>query len=280
MSELNQESQAFEQDNPYATSRQAFYDQTIFSFVKDEVHAMMQIMCCEIRSFTSFYNPVYAIIFAILYILTLPGAALHWLLLSCVPVRMREYPEEREFRSQGIYTAMGIALISLPFCIAGLYLGDEVMVMINQVAIVVNSCIVVVNMIGLRAITDELLVTTRVFIVGVWLIDLVMIGLTLFDVYSFVTFSWATLLEFILRVMEIFVYTIVGVQSIQFWDMYADNPDGNDFFGGGFNRDYNRNNKLDVRLAVTLIFLQLVVIGGFVYAVTISEAKAWRIMFW
>ncbi len=270
MSELTQECQNFEQEYPYATRQQAFYDQSIFGFVVDEVHAMMQVFCCEIRSCANFYNPLYILFFSLLYVLTLPGAALHWVFLSCVPVRCREYPEEREFRSQGIYTAIGIALISIPFCIAGLFLGDEVMVMINQVAVMVNTCIVVTNLIGLRAITDEMLVTTRVFIVGIWIVDCVLIGLALFDVYSFVTLSWQTLLDLLLRVFEICVYTVIGVQSIQFWDMYTDSSSS-----GG-----RRDDTKDWLHASALILLELVVLGGFAYAVVISEQKAWRIMYW
>ncbi len=276
MSELSQESQSFDQDYPYATAQQAFYDQNIFSFVVDEVHAMMQIMCCESRSCATFYNPFYLVFFALLYVLTLPGAVLHWVLLSCIPVRCREYPEEREFRSQGIYTATGIALISIPFCIAGLFLGDSVMVLINEVAIVVNTCIVVTNMIALRAITDELLVTTRVFIVGIWLIDCVLIGLTLFDVYTFVTLSWETVLEFVLRIFEIFVYTVIGVQSIQFWDMYNGGLD----CLGGRNNSLTRDSSKDTVYAVVMSILIAAVLGGFVYAVLVSEQQAWRIMYW
>jgi hypothetical protein len=270
MSELSQESQNFEQEYPYATRQQAFYDQSIFGFVVDEVHAMMQVFCCECRTCANFYNPLYILMFGLLYILTLPGAALHWMFLSCVPVRCREYPEEREFRSQGIYTAIGIALISIPFSIIGLFLGEDVMVMINKVAIVVNFCIVATNLIGLRAITDEMLVTTRVFIVGIWIVDFVLIGLALFDVYSFVTVSWETLLDFVLRIFEIFVYTVIGVQSIQFWDLYAESS------STGRRRDETK----DWLHAVALALLELVVLAGFVYAVYIAEEKAWRIMYW
>jgi len=271
MSELSSEVQNFEDDYPYATRGQAFYDQTIFGFVMDEVHAMMQIMFCEIRGCANFYNPLYLIIFCILYIVTIPGAAMHWTCLSCLPVRNREFPEEREFRSQGIYTAVGIAMINIPFAIIGLFIGNDELLMINEVSIVVNVCIIISNLIALRAITDELLLSTRTFIVGVWLIDAILIGLTLFDVYTFVSFSWATIAEFVLRIFEIIVYTIIGVQSIQFWDMYVEEAN---------TRVFAKDNTKDVVLCIILTLMIVIVFSGFIFAISISEENSWRIMYW
>ena len=115
----------------------------------DEVNAMMQIMFCELPYIATMYNPVYCLLFGLLFLLTLPGALLHYLFLCCSPVKKRElaltnnnfkrnlsasnsqifsnyaytyirfvfefslhrYPEERELRSQGIYTAMGMAIL-------------------------------------------------------------------------------------------------------------------------------------------------------------------------
>ena len=271
MSELSSEVQNFEEDYPYATRRQAFYDQSLFGFVVDEVHAVMQLMFCEVRGCANFYNPFYFLIFWILYVITLPGAALHWSFLYCLPVRNREYPEEREFRSQGIYTALGIAIINIPFAIIGLFIGDSELLMINGVSIVVNVCIIISNLIALRAITDELLYSTRTFITGVWLIDAILIGLTLFDVYTFVSFSWETLLEFILRIFQIIIYTIIGVQSIQFWDMYVEEAN---------TRVYAKDNTKDYVLCTILALMIAIVFGGFMFAIGISEEKAWRIMYW
>lgn len=274
MSELSQECHNFEQDNPYATPQQAFYDQAIFSFVVDEVHAMMQIMCCEVRLCTSLFNPVYSLLFMVLYILTLPGAVLHWMFMSCVPVRMREYPEEREFRSQGIYTAMGTALISLLFCISGLFSSDSIVAVNNQVAVVVNGCIILTAMTSLRAITDELPATMRVFAVSMWLIALALAVLAFLDVYTAISFSWdAALVQFTLRLVELLMCTAVAVRAAQFWDMYADGQSDSFRSGGYSGSALLRNDSRDVGLAVTLVLLQMVVLGGLMCAVDAAEVE-------
>eukprot|EP01038_Epipyxis_sp_PR26KG_P005216 gene5216-7258_t len=139
ISELSEQSQLYQNgDDRYATRQQAFYDQSIFSFVVDEVHAMMQIMCCENRFCGNFYNPIYLIVFCSLFVTTFPGALLHWLCICWVPVRYREFPEERELRSQGIYTAMGIALWSVPASIWSYITDTESLAYISQISIILN----------------------------------------------------------------------------------------------------------------------------------------------
>jgi hypothetical protein len=265
MSELQRDDETLNHENEYASAQQAFYDQSLLAFIFDEVHAMMQILCCEVGCLATFYNPLYFLLFWILFTITFPGAFLHWCLLCCIPVRYREYPEERELRSQGIYAAIGIAMLNIPFAIAGLFLNEEVMVMINSVSLGVNVCMIMVCLIGLKAITDELLVATRVFIIGVWMLDLFLIGLLLFDVYQFLTLSWETVAEFILRIFQIFIYTVVGAQTLQFWNMYTDG--------------YTRTNK-DALLATCEIFFISLVVWGFVYALVVSQQNAWKIMYW
>lgn len=247
----------------YATSGEAFFGQNIFSYVGDEVHGVLQISCCESRVCTSFYNPFYLILFAVLYILTLPGALLHWALLPCIPVRKLEQPEVRELRSQGIYTAIGIAVISLPFAAIGLFLGDDIMVLINEVAIAVNCAIIVTNLIGLKVIADELFMSTRTYAIGAWIIALFLIGLALVDAYAYLTFSWLTVLVYVLRLLEIFVYSVIAYQCIQLWDLYADKA------GETYESD------LIYTLTLTTLFIGVAV--AFIVAMVISSENAWRI---
>ena len=109
----------------YATTDGASLNQNIINYSLDEVHAMMQLMCCNVRAVAHSYNPIYLIIFVLLFMVVLPGAFLHWALMCCISVRKRESPEERELRSQGIYAALGIAMISIPFTAIGLYVGTS-----------------------------------------------------------------------------------------------------------------------------------------------------------
>lgn len=279
LSELNEESQSMERPYLYASTEQAFFNQTLFDFVVDETHAMMQIICCEVRMCANFYNPLYLAVFSVLFLLTFPGAFLHWLLIAYIPVRSQEYPEERELRSQGIYTAIGIALFSVPFGIAGIFeANDSETTVICEVSVVVNICIIVYSLAALKAIADELNLSTKVFIVGVWAIDIIMIALMLFDVYQYFATSWDTVAYYILRGFAIFVYTVIGVQSIPFWGMYSDDKSSDD----GMVEVQRRNKKIkkDAWLAVLLGFLVGVVLFGFLFIIGIGSRYAWRIMYW
>ena len=250
----------------YASADEAFFGQNIFAYVGDEVHGMLQIAFCESRWCTTFYNPLYLVLYALLYILTIPGALLHWSLLSCIPVRKLEQPEVRELRSQGMYTAIGIAVISLPFAAIGLFLGDDIMVLINEVALAVNLAIIVTNLIGLKVVADELHMSVRAFAVGAWVIVVFLIGLALVDTYAYLTFSWLSVVEYVFRLLEIFVYTVIAFQCIQLWDLYADKAE--ESWG------------TDVLLTVLLSLLFVGVVVGFVVAISISAENAWRILYW
>lgn len=272
LSDLTRDVQdSFDQEsNLYATSEQAFYDQNIFEFVMDEVHAMMQIMCCKSRTCGQFYNPFYTIAFGILYCLTLPGAYLHYILLSCVPVRYKEYPEERELRSQGIYTALGISLLSIPFAILSLYYqSSSLLRTIIKTSILVNISLIIINLMALKAIVHEYRLTIRLYILGVWFIDAILIGLALFDTYEWTSITWELTINFCFRMFEIFVYTIIGVQCLSFWHFY------------------DRSIVLEVRSkasdtsnAFVLGMLIGFIVFCFMYAIIIAESNAWRIMYW
>ena len=248
----------------YATADESFSNQYLFSYVMDEVHAMMQIMCCNARSCANFYNPLYLIFFLLFFVVVFPGAALHWILLYCIPVRKKEYPEERELRSQGIYAALGIALISIPFGALGLFIGDPEMILVNEVSLYVNSCIVVSSLIGLTAIGDELQTTIRVFATGAWIIDIFLIGLALIDAYSYLTFSWLSIVCYCLRLFGIVIYTIVAVQCLGLWDMYT-------------TKEAYRCK--DTTLSVVLSVIYIGVVAGFILVIVISEENAWRILY-
>lgn len=279
ISELSSQTQRqYDQENLYATSSQAFYDQNLFSFVSDEVHAMMQIMCCSSRWCAHFYNPLYLLIYGILYLLTLPGAALHYLLLDCVPVRCTEYPEERELRSQGIYTAVGISFLSLPFDIYNMVADDDrEQVLISAMSFVVNLSIIILNFVALKAVADGLNFTMRVYIVSVWSIDAILIGLTLFDLYTDYNYITATdACIFALRVLQIFVYTVIGAQCQQFWDMYSSHDV--ELTSYGYSTPASKKSRLrDSCLAAIEVIIGLVIVANFVYVIVVVEEDAWRV---
>jgi hypothetical protein len=140
----------------FATVDETFLNQNIFSYSLDEVHAMMQIMCCDIRLVANCYNPLYLVLFLVLFIIVLPGALLHRALMccSCISVRKLESPEERELRSQGIYAALGLAIISMIFGAIGLNIGQDEMFIVNMISLYVNASIIVSSLIGLKAVGE------------------------------------------------------------------------------------------------------------------------------
>jgi hypothetical protein len=259
-SELTQE----EDNREYANAEETFLNQHLIAYTMDEVHAMMQIMCCNNRLCGNCYNPLYVIIFALLFIAVLPGAASHWALLSCIPVRKREHPEERELRSQGIYAALGIAIISIPFSVLGLFIGDDEMVLVNEVSLYVNISIIASSLIGLKAIGDELVYTIRIFAVGAWVIDVFLIGLALVDAYSYLTVSWLTIVSYSIRLFTIFIYTIVAIQCLNMWNLYTPRKE---------------SEVADMIYASILGLIYLGVVAGFLVIIIISEENAWRILY-
>lgn len=273
ISELNNETQRqYDEENLYATKAQAFYDQNLLDFISDEVHAMMQILFCQSRWCTHFYNPFYLVLFALLYVLTFPGALLHYWLLDCVPVRCTEYPEERELRSQGIYTAIGIALWSIPINIASIATqSNSEERLVNSMSLVVSICTIGLNFVALKAVADSLVKTMRVFIVAVWLIDAILVGLTLFDIIT--DYGYITVVDgfiFGLRILEIFVFTVIGAQCTQFWHMY----DNSHLVIG------RKGSLRDSCLAAMEGIIALLILTNFIYVITVTEESAWKLLIW
>jgi hypothetical protein len=267
------------EDKMYMTSEEAFFGNSIFQFVADEVNSMLQIIfmngavefwgCGFIRSF---YNPLYLLLFVLLYLVTFPGALLHYLLFDCMPVRLEEMPEERELRSQGIYMALGISFYCIIFGAIGLLYGNSSMVMINEIALASNVALIIINLIGLKAMGEEFVVTIRTYIIGIWLLVLTLIGLALFDAYKYITALWITLFDYIIRIFQIFIYIVIAVNLIEFWNFYGQTEASKELI--------QQNNCLDIFLTLLLIILFCGIYIGFIIVVEYAEDDAWRILLW
>ena len=269
--ELNEANET-EHINYFFTVEEAFFGDSLFQFVADEVNAMLQILflrgLCG-QSFSvcrSFYNPFYLAMFIVLYLFTFPGALLHWVMFDMIPVRAREDPEERDLRSQGIYLALGLSIMSIPFDGAGVYLGSEIMEMINIVSLMVNCALILFNLIGLRALGSELYHTMRCYTVGIWVIFVTITGLALFDVFRYFNHDWLNMLVYTLRAFTVVVYLFIGINVIPFWNAYAD--------------EKSRAGVEDVLISIAALGLLAVVATGLAFAVFfISEENAWDVMF-
>lgn len=268
LSELSDicENNEFEDEFEFCDSKEAFLNQSIFKFVVDEVHSMLQTLFCDVDCMTSCFNPFYDIIFILFFVITLTGAFIHFFLLDFFPVRKVEMPEERELRTQGLYTAIGSSAISLPFSILGLYEGTNSMIIFNYASLIANVCIIGSCLIVLRAIAEQYYLAIRIFVVGSWIIVVFLIGLALVDVYSYLTLSWLSLVDYFLRLIEIFVYIVIAVQCVAFWNIYP------------YSRP--RHTKKDYTLASILGIMFAVIIIAFVVAFFVSEDHSWSIFSW
>jgi small-conductance mechanosensitive channel len=262
-SELNEISEG-EEANYYFSAGEAFFGDSLFQFVADEVHAMLLVLFCHTPWLSSFFNPLYAALFAVLYLLSLPGALLHWFTFDFFPVRSKENPEERELRSQGIYVAVGLSIISIPFDAVGLYLGSDVMQAINMVSLAVNCGLILFNLLGLKALGGELHHAMRTYIVGIWIILVCITALVVFDVFYF-SYTWITILTYCLRLLAILVYLMIAVHVAEFWDSYGQSD--------------SKGSCEDVGILHAEVVLLTLVLAGFGYAVYyISEANAWQVL--
>lgn len=251
----------------YVEARDAFFDQPLQSFVIDEVKSMLRIFFIQTPCCNSFYNPIYVVLFVVLYVLTLPGAVLHWLVICYVPVRAYEDMDEREFRCQGIYTAIGTALLSMTYSAIAVYryseANDAALIAIHTVTVYVDVGLVLFCLIGLKGITDELGTTVRVFIIGAWVIDLVLVGLLLCDIPLLPQLATEAMLGFALKVITVFVSTVVATESLHFWSLYE--------------MRRSRKARVDLCLASTLLLLTVGDVGGLVAAIWLTWQSRWAI---
>lgn len=266
MEDLISESEESDCEFAYVEARDAFFDQPLHSFVIDEVRSMLQILFCQTACCIHCYNPLYFSMFGIMFILTLPGALLHWMVISWVPVRVSEDMEEREIRCQGIYTAMGTALLNIPLNVLALYhssvINDPQLITILTLTIYVDVGIIVFCLAGLKAITDELPMTTRIFVIGAWLMDLVLITLLLCDVHLLASLTLGTAVGFVLKVMFVFISTVVAAQGMHFWSQYS-------------NKVSQRKQRIDNCLAVALVMIVLGMVGSLAVVVWLTYERGW-----
>lgn len=224
MEELTALSDEMDFSFEYVEPRDAFFDQPLHKFVVDEVRSMLRIFFLQTPCCISWYNPIYVVLFCTLFVLTLPGALLHWLVICVVPVRVSEDLEEREFRCQGIYTAIGTATFSMLYSVIAVYYsaedGDQQMATIHTITLYVDVGIIAFCLIGLKGITDELGTTVRIFVLGAWVIDCVLVSLLLCGLKQLSTLQVQVIAEFALKLLIVFISTVVATQSMHFWDMY------------------------------------------------------------
>lgn len=200
---------------------------SFLEYVSDEVCAMLDTMFCENRYLLAAYNPVYWALYLVFFILHLPGALFHWGVLGYIPVRKGEFPEERDLRSQGIYTALGAAIINIPFALYGFAEGEVIdqeaqLEIDNGLALLLTLTLVVVNLIALVAISYEYTTTLRVYAMGAFVVVLFLVFLSLYAVKDIMKATDAAILivQYSIRLLLIFVYSFIALQCVATLDAY------------------------------------------------------------
>lgn len=194
--------------------------QSFFKYVADEVNAVLDTLFCEDPVLTAYYNPLYWVIFAVLYLLLLPGAVFHFLILGHVPVKSGEFPEERDLRGQGIYIALGAAIMNLPFALYGFtngqIIGQEVQLEVaNGMALLLTLSMIAMNCIGLAAISYQLRYTLHVFSYGCFAVVLFLIFMSLYGIQDAVEADYDTkviAVQYVTRLILIVVYVFIYYQ--------------------------------------------------------------------
>lgn len=196
-------------------------------YVSDEVCAMLDTMFCENRYLTATYNPIYWVFYFTFFLLHLPGALFHWGVLGYIPVRKAEFPEERDLRSQGIYTALGAALINIPFAFYGFTEGEVInqdaqLEVDNGLALLLTLTLVLVNLIALVAISYEYTTTLRVYAMGAFMVVVFLVFLSLYAVKDIITATDASILvvQYTIRILLIFVYSFIALQCLATLNAY------------------------------------------------------------
>jgi hypothetical protein len=219
--DLHEDSQAisFRQDfdldaDGYATDA-ALQNQNIFAYVNDEVHAFIEMLLCENQWMTYQYNPIYMLIYAILYLMIFPGAALHKSLLVCIPIRKVEYPEVRDLRSQGIYTALGGALVNIPLTAIQYKEADSAgLEKANALSFSFNLILIAFNITGLIALSREHTLTLQAYTVGASLVALFLVFSTIYQFTEDVEDEDTGLVvaEYVLQTVLVLVYAFIAMQ--------------------------------------------------------------------
>ena len=200
---------------------------SFFEYVSEEVCAMLDTIFCENRLMTAAYNPVYWVLYIAFYLLHLPGAAFHYGVLGYIPVRKAEFPEERDLRSQGIYTALGAAIINIPFALYGFTegaIGDQSaqLEVDNGLALLLTLVLVGVNCIALIALSYEYVNTLRVYAMGALAVVAFLVFLALYAVKDIWSADDVTVLtvQYTIRILLILVYGFIHVQCVAALDAY------------------------------------------------------------
>lgn len=240
----------------------AFYNQTLMNFISDEIKSFLNKLFCEIYCVSSFCNPLYVILWLILFILSLPGILLHYVMIKMgfLDVKKKELSEEREVRSHGIYPIMGLTLYGFILNVINIFLDYiQDVELLNEVGLVVNACTIVISLIGLSIITNEYQISMRCFSVGFLTISFFELALIIIDLYSYYSLSNFVIIEYVWRFIELALYSVLTIKALSCWSLYKSKS----------------TLTYDLLYMIVLILLFSVAVLGLLVGIIISRENSW-----
>jgi len=212
----------------YIIAQDLPYDESLHTVVLNEIYDLLRNIYCQSNCLCCFtmYNPIYCMLFVVLFIIITPAVVLHWLLIDYVPIRVSENDTERKFRSHGIYTATGCAVLSIAYTVVNIIVvhsnGENSSELSLQLLyLFVFSSVVIINLIALKAIADRLLITIRVYIISVWSMDFVLYTLLLCNMNRILHMTIGLMITALsLSISILIICTIIARNAVYFWNYY------------------------------------------------------------
>ena len=255
----------------YVIARELPYDESLQRVILNEIYDILSNIYCKSNCLCCFtvYNPIYCILFAVLLVIITPAVVLHWLLIDYVPIRVSENDTERKFRSHGIYTATGCAVLSIVYTVVSIIVeqsnrgegihmsSSEEELSLQLLYLFVFSSVVIINLIALKAIADRLIITIRVYIIAVWTMDFTLYTLLLCSMNRILHMTIGLMVVTLsLSIGTLIVCTIIARNAVYFWNYYYISS----YILTG-QRQSNRKSNRDFRLALVIMLLSSCSLG-------------------
>ena len=246
----------------YVIAQELPYDESLQRVILNEIYDILSTIYCKSNCLFCFtiYNPIYSVLFVLLFIVISPAVVLHWLLIDYVPIRVTENDIERKFRSHGIYTATGCAILGMVYTFVDIIKEQSTstsssVLSLQLLYLFIFSSVVVINLIALKAIADRLLMTIRAYIIAVWAMDFVLYTLFLCNLDSILHMTVAMMVvALMLSISILIICTIIARNAIYFWNYYLPA-----LLPG--HRPSSRKGRRDIMLVISIVMLSIVSLG-------------------
>lgn len=205
------------------------YEDTIPRYCQRETTLQLNQMCFDSNICQSMWNPLYSVLYVSIFIFEFLGVCLHQSCHTCIPISTGD-ELEHEVRVMWIYTINGSALLTIlidvVFLISIAHYRTEndlqSKLLVAFATIFINILIILSNSLALIDIAFQMIRSYRVFVVGQWIIVLILTSFIVSD--SIVIFSrdlsFSSLFVWFFHFLEVFVYVWGAVVYFKLWVHY------------------------------------------------------------